>query len=970
MTGFLNQRKKKACKKAPKSKDKHNKKASFRGHRSKFCEREALLCSIDFDPICSVVVRHKLTLDELLCNPSVIDMHSKVKVKKGTLKEVLDKGWEKEFRPNFGYKAMTEGKLDAKRALKWAQAVVKCSGLGFSFEEKMLKAAEFMKSAENFEDFVAQWKEFPTAKHGLSKDMWYGCNTAAEWKKEHVKPAVIKPWVELAKKSEKAQVEYFEKFMTDEEKGLMGASKPFTVAQSITNTYLNNDRECFPCKNCGVENWHSMQVVFDSVTNKNVYNKEQCGVICRECMTEALSKRDIDAEPERHVFHGLNTDPLPFRKCPMKGCTKGCVIQSFKACQYEYFAEKLCVEVTKLQNVFEKGAEEEVRRKIMEAKLHYDCSFVPNKEKPEDVSHKLNRTKINQIQTTINKISNNKVKQELRKEMNALNKIYYRYELSYWLYLLNTRIEKVVKARDDEKWDEMFTAIDSAQQAVNSTNSYISYAHNDKKLYGMTEQQLVRAALNGYKSEIKLGVSMVDRCGICMSTVPSKESDMLTLHTKEEYRPPSRIVPCKACPDCWDGFVNHTSALGKPQLKCCAAGCGRALNADHAKKIAPKSYAKYESALLKFDLKKVKNYKSCPNGHGFLTYENCDASRMTCPTCSINFCPGCGGQPHEDIGDGSCLDFLKHQHALRWTGKTVEDEKEKEDKKAEEKFFADVGESSKQCPYCNVWIEKNGGCQHMTCHSCRGEFCWLCNGQWKGHTSCETPIKICRPYFHKVFPKKVFEDEEPELWESDSEVNSECSDAYGNFLECFRTDWINPDDLPEKHNKDYGQDEYLQEVYYAQYLDGLRSDSEDSTDDYETDSECFVHDAATEIRYFNFIEGFACEDKWKRPQIAYANTYKNFLYGFKTHNSDSESDSDTDSLISEDFNTDTIPSYLFPIEYDSEFEFPPGQNLFPNSDSEDDSDLVTMLDANGNEILVNRPDLSDSDSESDQENSI
>jgi len=343
---------------------------------------------------------------------------------------------------------------------------------------------------------------------------------------------------------------------------------------------------------------------------------------------------------------------------------------------------------------------------------------------------------------------------------------------------------------------------------------------------------------------------------------------------------------------------------------------------------------------------------------------------MTCPTCSINFCPGCGGQPHEDIGDGSCLDFLKHQHALRWTGKTVEDEKEKEDKKAEEKFFADVGESSKQCPYCNVWIEKNGGCQHMTCHSCRGEFCWLCNGQWKGHTSCETPIKICRPYFHKVFPKKVFEDEEPELWESDSEVNSECSDAYGNFLECFRTDWINPDDLPEKHNKDYGQDEYLQEVYYAQYLDGLRSDSEDSTDDYETDSECFVHDAATEIRYFNFIEGFACEDKWKRPQIAYANTYKNFLYGFKTHNSDSESDSDTDSLISEDFNTDTIPSYLFPIEYDSEFEFPPGQNLFPNSDSEDDSDLVTMLDANGNEILVNRPDLSDSDSESDQENSI
>jgi len=926
------------------------------------------LCSIDFDPICSVVVRHKLTLDELLCNPSVIDMHSKVKVKKGTLQEVLEQGWEKEFKPNFGYKAMTEGKLDAKRTLKWAQAVVKCSGLGFSFEEKMLKAAEFMKNAENFEEFVAQWKEFPTAKFGLAKDMWYGCNTAAEWKKEHVTPAVIRPWAELAKKSEKAQVEYFEKFMTDEEKGLMGGNKPHQVAQSITTTYLNNDKECFPCKNCGVENWHSMQVVFDNITNKNVYDKEQCGVICRDCMVEVLSTRDIDEESDQNVFHGLNTEPLPFRKCPRKGCTKGCVIQNFKAMQYEFFAEKICVEVGKLQSVFEKGAEEEVRRKILEAKSHYDRSFEPNKEKPEDYSHKLNRTKINQINSTLNKISKHETKQALRKEMTELNKIYYRYELSYCLYLLKTRAAKVVKARDDEKWDEMFTAIDSAQQAVNSTTSYLSYAHNDKKLYGMTEQELIRCALNGFKTEIKLSVNMVDRCGICMSTVPAKESDMLTLHTKDEYRPPSRVVPCKACPDCWDGFVNHTSALGKPQLKCCAAGCGRALNADHAKKIAPRSYAKYESALLKFDLKKVKNYKTCPNGHGFLTYENCDASRMSCPTCSINFCPGCGGQPHEDIGDGSCLDFLKHQHALRWTGK-AEDEKETEEKKQEEKFFAEVGESTKQCLYCSAWIEKNGGCQHMTCLTCRGEFCWLCNGNWKGHSSCETPIKISRPYFHNVFPKKVFEDEEPEFYDSDSEVNSECSETYGKFLECFRTDWINPSDLPEKHNKDYGREEYLREVYYAQYLDGLRSDSEDSSDGYETDSECFVRDAATEIRYFNFIGEFDCEDKWKRPKIAYANRYKNFLFGFKTRGSDSESDSDTDSLMCEDFNTDTIPAYLFPVEYDSEFEYPPGQNLFPNSDSEDDSDdVVTMLDTDGHRVLV---DLStnlfgDSDSESEQ----
>lgn len=33
---------------------------------------------------------------------------------------------------------------------------------------------------------------------------------------------------------------------------------------------------------------------------------------------------------------------------------------------------------------------------------------------------------------------------------------------------------------------------------------------------------------------------------------------------------------------------------------------------------------------------------------------------------------------------------------------------------------------SKHCPRCEVLIEKNGGCQHMTCYKCKHEFCWQC----------------------------------------------------------------------------------------------------------------------------------------------------------------------------------------------------------------------------------------------------
>ena len=85
--------------------------------------------------------------------------------------------------------------------------------------------------------------------------------------------------------------------------------------------------------------------------------------------------------------------------------------------------------------------------------------------------------------------------------------------------------------------------------------------------------------------------------------------------------------------------------------------------------------------------------------------ENSDVKFLTCPTCGTEVCFNCRNTWHGE--NVSCKDALQGD-LEEWVTKNKD--------------------NVSFCPCCKTRIEKNMGCNHMTCGFCSYEFCWACGG--------------------------------------------------------------------------------------------------------------------------------------------------------------------------------------------------------------------------------------------------
>lgn len=103
------------------------------------------------------------------------------------------------------------------------------------------------------------------------------------------------------------------------------------------------------------------------------------------------------------------------------------------------------------------------------------------------------------------------------------------------------------------------------------------------------------------------------------------------------------------------------------------------------------------------------------------------------------FCTSCSGAAHSPC---SCDAWIKWQLKIQSAMETAGNASDGGD-------LANalwVAANTKRCPKCKLPIEKNEGCNHMSCRKCRYEFCWVCMQDWNLHSQNTGGYFQCNRY--------------------------------------------------------------------------------------------------------------------------------------------------------------------------------------------------------------------------------
>ena len=209
------------------------------------------------------------------------------------------------------------------------------------------------------------------------------------------------------------------------------------------------------------------------------------------------------------------------------------------------------------------------------------------------------------------------------------------------------------------------------------------------------------------------------------------------------------------CSVCWKGYCESAVKSEKDCVltRCPLVGCPVVVPKSIFKKyLSPDLFKEYNKLICKSYTDENKMMKWCPApGCKFIACnESLSRIDVACK-CGKIFCFGCGEESHIPC---TCPITKK------WLIKNS----------AESENITWILANTKACPGCQKFIEKNQGCNHMTCKACKHEFCWICMGDWKIHGEATGGYYKCNRYENELKANKELKSMEEKRESAKSEL--------------------------------------------------------------------------------------------------------------------------------------------------------------------------------------------------------
>ncbi|CCI48337.1 unnamed protein product [Albugo candida] len=152
------------------------------------------------------------------------------------------------------------------------------------------------------------------------------------------------------------------------------------------------------------------------------------------------------------------------------------------------------------------------------------------------------------------------------------------------------------------------------------------------------------------------------------------------------------------------------------------------VNSDILKKfVSDEDFRKYRRYLLRSYVQINKCVKWCPSPGCNKAISSAGGLLSVTCSCGCVFCLRCGEEAHAPV---TCVQLAAWQEKCRNESETANW----------------ILANTKKCPKCSVRIEKNQGCNHITCKSCNYEFCWICLESWSKHGAATGGYYKCNRY--------------------------------------------------------------------------------------------------------------------------------------------------------------------------------------------------------------------------------